>query len=310
MVIRILLAIMAIQIAIALGICYAAAAYVPPGFALLLALLAVVLVRMTITANNFRLARRFGSTVPAESRLAPPARLRLFLGEFRATMLTSSWYMLRYRPAPFLAGTTSISDTPLPVLLVHGYGCNGGYWAPLRALLRREGIRHDAVDLEPFTASIDDFIEPVEQGVRRLLAATGAPQVVIVGHSMGGLVARAWLRRHGPDNVARIVTIGTPHHGTALAGFGIGENALQMRRDSAWLAQLNGDDSAFRPVLTSIWSWHDNIIAPQDSCRLPGAKNITFAGIGHVALGSDPRALACVLEEILTATSPSATLNC
>lgn len=305
MVIRILLAVMAIQVAAALAIWYAAAAYVPVDLALVLAMLTVVLVRMTITANNFRLARRFGSDVPPERRLGAMARARLFFGEFRATMLASSWHMLRHRPAPFLAGRT---DAP-PVLLVHGYGCNGGYWHVLRALLRREGIRHTTVDLEPVTASIDDFVEPVERAVQALLAATGAPQVVIVGHSMGGLVARAWLRRHGPARVARIVTLATPHHGTGLASFGIGANAQQMRCSSAWLQQLAREDIGLRGLFVSLWSWHDNIIAPQTSCRLPGASNVAFAGMGHVAIGSDPRVLGRVLEEILTATSPSATLS-
>ncbi|WP_338758769.1 alpha/beta fold hydrolase [Massilia sp. METH4] len=302
MVVRILLAIMAIQVAAALAIWYAAARYVPLDLALLLAVLAVVLVRGAINANNFRMARKFSCEVPAEHRLDLAARLCLFCGEFRASMLTSSWFMLRHRPAPYFAPEARA----LPVLLVHGYGCNGGFWAPLRKLLRRERISHDTVDLEPMTAPLDDYVAQVECAVQRLLAATGAPRVVIVCHSMGGLVARAWLRRHGPMHVARIVTIGTPHHGTGLASLGIGENARQMRQDGEWLAQLAADDAPHRELITSIWSWHDNIVAPQTSCRLPGAKNIAFSGIGHVALGSDPRVLCRILDEILAA----GTLTC
>ncbi|WBS04723.1 alpha/beta fold hydrolase [Pseudoduganella sp. SL102] len=297
MVVRILLAIMVVQIAAALAIWYAAARYVPLDLALLLALLSVVLVRGAISANNFRMARKFSSDVPAEHQLDLAARLCLFCGEFRASMLTSSWTMLRHRPAPFFAPEARA----LPVLLVHGYGCNGGFWAALRARLRCERMSHDTVDLEPVTAPLDDYVEHVERAVQRLLAATGAPRVVIVGHSMGGLVVRAWLRRHGAAHVARIVTVGTPHHGTGLAALGIGANARQMRQDAEWLAQLAQDDAAHRALVTSIWSWHDNIVAPQTSCRLAGAKNIAFGGIGHVALGSDPRVLCRILDEILTA---------
>ncbi|WP_229466325.1 hypothetical protein [Pseudoduganella plicata] len=64
MVSRILLAIMAVQVACALLIWYAAAGYVPADLALVLAVLAVVLVRLTITANNFLLSRRAGSAAP------------------------------------------------------------------------------------------------------------------------------------------------------------------------------------------------------------------------------------------------------
>ncbi|HEX8602629.1 MAG TPA: alpha/beta fold hydrolase [Pseudoduganella sp.] len=297
MVVRILLAIMAVQIAAALAIWYAAAQYLPLDLALLLALLAVVLVRGAINANNFRMARKFGCVVPAEHRLGLAGRLCLFCGEFRASMLTSSWTMLRHRPAPFFAP----GARALPVLLVHGYGCNGGFWAALRTLLQRERISHATVDLEPVTAPLDDYVAQLDCAVQRLLAATGAPRIVIVAHSMGGLVARAWLRRHGAQHVARVVTVGTPHHGTGLASLGIGANARQMQQDSAWLVRLAQEDTAWRPLVTSVWSWHDNIVAPQTSCRLPGAKNIVFSGIGHVALGSDPRVLCCILDEILAA---------
>ncbi|TWI70120.1 PGAP1-like protein [Pseudoduganella lurida] len=299
MVVAILLSVMLVQIAAALAIWYAATGWMPADLALLGAVLAVALVRMAINANNFRMARRAGSVVPPEHRLDPLGRLRLFAGEYRASMLSTSWHMLRHRPAPCFAGTSAA----LPVLLVHGYGCNGGYWAPLRALLRREGIRHDAVDLVPVTASIEDYVPQLEAAVQRLLAATGAPRIVLVCHSMGGLVARAWLRRHPDGAVARIVTIATPHHGTALAHLGPGENARQMRIGADWLKRLAHDDFGRRALFTSIWSWHDNIVAPQDSCRLPGAKDIAFGGIGHVALGSDPRVLRAVLSEVHAAAA-------
>jgi len=309
MVSRILLAIMAVQLTCALLICYAATSYVPADLALVLGVLAVVLVRLTITANNFRLSGRAASPIPPEHRLDATAGARLVLGEFRATMLTSSWHMLRHRPAPWLSRQPA--QGRLPVLLIHGYGCNGGYWRPLREMLMREGISHDAVDLEPVTAGIDDYVDTVEAAVQRLLAATGAGRVVIVGHSMGGLVARAWLRQYGAAaeaRVARVVTIGTPHFGTVLAPFGIGQNAAQMRTDAAWLAQLDKDDRGRRALFTSIWSWHDNIVAPQTSCRLPGAHNVALAGIGHVALGNDPQVLRTILAEVLTASAPSVTL--
>ena len=72
-----------------------------------------------------------------------------------------------------------------------------------------------------------------------------------------------------------------------------------MRRGSAWLAQLAaGETPASRARFVSVWSHHDNIVAPQDSSILPGARNVAFSGIGHVALGSDVRILQFVLDEL------------
>jgi triacylglycerol esterase/lipase EstA (alpha/beta hydrolase family) len=192
----------------------------------------------------------------------------------------------------------------VPVLLVHGYGCNSGYWAHLEPLLDRERISHASIDLEPVAGSIDDYAPLIEARVRELCAATGAARIAIVAHSMGGLAARAWMRSYekpayGSARVARLVTLGTPHHGTVLARFGLGANAVQMRRDSAWLRDLAAAETPdVRARIVSLYTHHDNIVAPQDSCVLPGARNVAFGGIGHVALGSNPRVLAEVLRAL------------
>ncbi len=259
-------------------------------------LAAVLLVRMALSLNNFLLSSRAGKgdPTPAAHALNPASAASLFLHEFSASMLTSTYYMLRplgMRLQPDARG--------LPVLLIHGYACNSGYWRPLSAQLARAGVSHYGIDLEPPGASIDSYAPQVQAAIERLCAATGSEQVIIVGHSMGGLVARAWLRRYGAAAVARVITLGTPHHGTALAHFGPGGNAVQMRYRSAWLAALAASEANLqRSLFSSIYSVHDNIVAPQDSGALPGARNLVFGAVGHVALGRHPVILRCALDEI------------
>jgi len=89
------------------------------------------------------------------------------------------------------------------------------------------------------------------------------------------------------------------HPGTALAHLGVGRNARQMRRDGDWLAALaSNEPAARRAAVTSIFSHHDNIVAPQESCRLPGARNVAFGGVGHVELGRSAAVLDVVMAEI------------
>ncbi|RJG08240.1 alpha/beta fold hydrolase [Massilia cavernae] len=279
----------------------------PPAAALALAAAAVVLVRLLISANNFMMSMRAASPTPGEFRLSAAARARLFGEEFRASMLQSSWIMPRARPCRRLFPG---SPHP-PVLLLHGYGCNSGYWAYLLPLLEAAQISHAALDLEPLGAPIDDYVPAVARAVDALCLDAGAPQVAIVAHSMGGLVARAYLRAYGAARVARVITLGTPHHGTSLAAMGPGANAGQMRRarqgeapESDWLRRLAASETpATRALVTSIYTHHDNIIAPQTSSVLPGANNIAFGGVGHVALGSNPRILSCVLHELVRNSS-------
>lgn len=276
--------------------------------ALLLGVGAVILFRVVISGHNFWRSWRGGSPTPSQFRPTPAQRLRLAGAEFAASMLSSSWHMAWPKPGLHLVpGARS-----LPVLLLHGYGCNGGYWAKLGQRLRQAGIGYQALDMELAPdASLDDYVPLVRRAINDLCVKSGSARVVIVAHSMGGLVARAYLRQHGADQVARVITLGTPHHGTQLASFGYGLNAQQMRRGaagpSAWLLALDeAEGEQRRALLTSIFSHHDNIVVPQTSSYLAGAKNIEFGAIGHVALGSDPRILQCVLDEIALASAAAA----
>jgi pimeloyl-ACP methyl ester carboxylesterase len=267
--------------------------------ALALGVLVVVSLRAWITVQNFGLSWHYRSATPAQYRLRLMDRCRMVFNEFVATLLASCWTMAWPGKNWHLASQAN----GLPVLLVHGYACNSGYWAQLSCLLERERISHHAIDLAPLGAAIDDYVPQLHSAIEELCARTGRRELIIVAHSMGGLVARAYLRAHGSERIARVITLGTPHHGTSLAQFGIGRNTRQMQRRggcvSDWLALLAASEGAAqRALLTSIFSHHDNIIAPQTSCRLPGAKNIEFGAVGHVAMGRDRRILQCVLDEI------------
>lgn len=287
-----------VQLAAALGIAWALwRRGVPAWGALPAGLAAVALVRLAINMNNFVMAGRAASAAPPEYRLNVGARLRMLAEEFRASMLVTSWHV----PRGCARMTVHRDSDRVPVLLVHGYGCNSGFWAHLEPLLDRERISHASIDLEPVAGSIDDYAPPIEARVRELCAATGAAQIAIVAHSMGGLAARAWMRSYAPlsdhARVAKLITLGTPHHGTVLANLGLGANAVQMRRDSPWLRDLAASEApAVRARIVSIYTHHDNIVAPQDSSVLPGARNVAFGGVGHVALGSNLRVLAEVLR--------------
>ena len=302
MIARILKWLMLLQVLAVLGLAYLARqawGVASPAMAMLLAGAMLLAVRALIVVRNFWESRRLGSPVPLEYQLGAMGAARLFFGELCATLWTSSWGMLR----PRLHAAGSIPGQGLPVLLVHGYVCNGGYWTKLSRQLARAGIVHKAIDLEPINADIEEFVPQVELAITELCARTGSDRVILVAHSMGGLVARAWLRHYGAARVARIVTIGTPHHGTALANLAAGANARQMSRvdgaPSGWLAQLAASETPeLRALITSIYSHHDNIVAPQASAQLPGARNIAFGGIGHVALASDARVLRQLLAEI------------
>jgi triacylglycerol esterase/lipase EstA (alpha/beta hydrolase family) len=197
------------------------------------------------------------------------------------------------------------ASAELPILLLHGVGCNAGVWSGFRRRLDQRGLGPVyALSYGPPLASIEHFADQVAARIGVIEAATGASQVVLVGHSMGGLVARAYLRQYGSAKVRRLITIGTPHHGSMHAWLMAGVSLAQMRPANAWLAALNGH--ADRVPVASIWSWHDSMVTPQTSSRIERGDNVVLTGVAHNALLDDPDVFEKTVAQIgIAATSES-----
>lgn len=182
----------------------------------------------------------------------------------------------------------------LPVVLAHGYVCNRGIWLWMRARLRAAGLSVATVNFEPVFGDIEIFAEQLRARIEAALVETGAPKVVIAAHSMGGLVARAYLRRHGEDKVAALVTVGSPHYGTKLALLGLGRDARQMEPGNGWLNDLNA--TSVKIPVTSIEGAGDEIVAPQDSALWPGADQHILAAQDHFGLVLSDRVASIIRD--------------
>lgn len=216
------------------------------------------------------------------------------LTALRMYLLQMPW--ARARPAVQAA---SASPQRVPVLLVHGYLCNHRVWDAMASQLRRAGHPVLALDLEPLFTSIDHYAPLMDEAVAALCRQSGARQVALVGHSMGGLVIRAWMRAHGSARVARVITLGTPHAGTQMAQLTPTANGKQMEWHSAWLQQLTaGESAATRALMRIALSPQDNIVYPQREQVLPDVPVTVFEGLGHLELCRDGAVMAWVLQQL------------
>ena len=175
------------------------------------------------------------------------------------------------------------------VVLVHGFLCNRAFWTPYMQALKAQGTPFIAVNLEPVFGSIDDYPAIIENAVQTLATRTQGP-VHLLCHSMGGLAARAWLQRFkGYTRVGRIITIGTPHHGTALSVASPYPNTRQMERFSAWQQQLEQLETPGQQARFVCWfSPCDNVVLPASTATLHHADNRLVRARGHVDMAFDP----------------------
>jgi len=257
-------------------------------------------VRLAIVCFSMAVAHLHRSPRESAEQLGPAGTLALVLGEWRA-MLANNLFYLPLENLAVPADPPRGLPAEVAVLVVHGYFSNRGILRGIvRSLAARGASPVYTFNFRGVFRPIDDLAEQLAGQVELIVRPGGAKAVVLVAHSMGGLVARAYLARQGAGAVARLVTVATPHHGTRLAKLGLGMNARQMREDSEFLAalrRLEGDAGPGCPV-TSVYSVHDNLVSPQATSRLPWARNVALPGVGHVDILLDPRLHALVADEV------------
>jgi pimeloyl-ACP methyl ester carboxylesterase len=207
-------------------------------------------------------------------------------------------------------------DRPGPVLLVPGYGGGTTALDRLAASLRAAGRTAIVVPLPGGgTGDLRVQARALDVAARGALAR-GAPSVDVVGYSAGGVVVRLWIRDDGGAAVTRrVVTLGSPHHGTDVAALAVAvvgsacpTACRQLAPGSPLLVRLNaGDETPAGPLWESIWTTGDELVTPADSARLTGALDVPVQEVcpgrqvGHGQLPTDPAVQQLVLAALGTA---------
>ncbi len=203
-------------------------------------------------------------------------------------------------------------DVPGTVVLVPGYGGSTSALEVLAGRLRTAGRVAVVVQLPGGgTDDLRTYVPVLEAAVHAALD-TGAPSVDVVGYSAGGVVARLWESAGGTSVTRRVVTLGSPHHGTRVAGVGARyapaacpQACRQLVPGSDLLDGLNeGDETPPGPAWLSLWTDVDETVTPPDSARLEGATNLSLQALcpgvttGHSQLPRDPHVQGVVLAAL------------
>ena len=182
-----------------------------------------------------------------------------------------------------------------PIILVHGLVDNRSIFTLLRRALRRRGFgRVITLNYSPFTQDVRSVARRLEALIERTCEETGYERVHVVGHSLGGLIARYYVQQLGGDaRVHTLCTLGTPHGGTFAAHLLPQKLVKQLRPGSDVVAELAQPAPGVRTRFVAFWSDLDQLIVPKRSARIDhpdlGARNVLLKGVGHMSLPIDGR---------------------
>ena len=266
--------------ALLLGLAAAICFTIAPVCSTLLLVGSVALATLGIVIGLNRIAHRFPKCIEKTIHLVHAAVTEIF-----ALVAVGLLYPLQ---GIFKEKITPTAIDERPILLIHGYFHNSSGWIHMMNQLQEAGFKSIyAVSLWHPLRSIDEYVEIVQDKAREIAAETERSDLILVGHSMGGLVAsKAALTADKSINITDVFTLGSPLKGTPLARLGLGTNARQMQTDSEFINDLgalilkNEKNIRFFEVASEM-----DAIVPKKYALLDQAKKqLVLDDIGHIGM--------------------------
>lgn len=210
------------------------------------------------------------------------------------------------------------AERPTPVVIVHGtFGDRRSLLDPLSGAMVAEGYCVFSLDYgNRGTGDVRASARQLARFVAKVLDATGAAQVSMVGHSQGGMMPRHYIKfLGGGAYVDDLIGLSPSNHGTTIVGSGGGSgigtlctSCDQQAAGSPFLERLNaGDETPGTVSYTQITTRYDEVVVPYTSAYLaegPRTTNVTIQDscpadlAEHVLIPMSPTAIQWVLDAL------------
>lgn len=214
-------------------------------------------------------------------------------GELRGAGVLGWWHVRGLLPGAVVVSPCSHRM----VLCVHGYSQTGTNFVGLRRVLQAAGHPTTAITLGHWLAPISWYAGRLARHLERTSEAH--PEGFdVVAHSMGGVLLRVVLRERPQlgEKIRTVVTLGSPHRGTAAArGIPLLPEVRALRRSSPLLRDLPQLPALLpRARVVTVAGTDDTVVYPVDTALVDGADKVVLKGVGHAGLLTHPKAWATV----------------
>ena len=190
-------------------------------------------------------------------------------------------------------GLASTAVAKEPVLLVHGFTSDASTWNTYAGWFARDGFDAYAGSYD-WTRSNRTTAATIGGWTQSVKSMTGAGRIDIVGHSMGALNTRYYLKfLGGTSHVDDWMSVTGVNYGTTVAnvfcsGGLLTEACADLSTNSSIIRDLNrGDDTPGSVNYGAAWSGCDIAVVPAWNARISGGRNYYIGCVGHTsALGN------------------------
>jgi predicted alpha/beta hydrolase family esterase len=261
----------------------------------LVAVAMAILLRVILVFLPFVWASRYSAALRKVSTF-----VRAFWREFLACIwLFAVVQLFGFSKVRWVRRFTANSDNPADVIvLLHGFLCNQRIWTKFERSLEKTAAVV-AVNVDPLFWNIENSAKQLAEHLRQIKESNPLSKIFVVGHSMGGVLARVFAQKN-PGQIAGVLSIGSPHHGTEISVTVGGHQNGPVTPRTKWLQAFNeaAKNTKADDCVICVWSDCDNIVFPQTSSCLHRGHDHLLPGLGHLSLLTDGRAKKVIVSLI------------
>ena len=168
-----------------------------------------------------------------------------------------------------------------PIILVPGYHMNRWSLLPLQYYLYRCGFENIwAINNPMLKDDIFIFVDELHTKVEQYYEQCGQQQIMLIGHSMGGLISRHYMEKYGTEKIRGQISFGTPYRGTKTYRLAKGKQGKQFKPGS----DICNITTAPKVPHLIIWSTRDWVVVPSPNGHLDNSNEMVITDAGHLGM--------------------------